>query len=80
MYKKVKQYINGNLNKLNVGAFEFKGYLACINSTKAYFDSNMDLLNKKINKELFYEDKPIYTKSQDEAPTQYTKIVMLLIQ
>ncbi|MGL5354067.1 MAG: glucose-1-phosphate adenylyltransferase subunit GlgD [Clostridium sp.] len=73
MYKKVKQYINSNLNKYNVGGFEFKGYLACINSTKAYFDMNMDLLDKKINKELFYDNKPIYTKSQDESPTQYTK-------
>lgn len=73
MYKKVKQYINGNLNKLNVGAFEFKGYLACINSTKAYFNMNMDLLDKEINKELFYDNNPIYTKSQDESPTQYTK-------
>lgn len=73
MYKKVKQYINGNLNKLNVGGFEFKGYLACVNSTKAYFDMNMDLLNEKVNKELFYDNNPIYTKSQDESPTQYTK-------
>ena len=73
MYKKVKQYINGNLNKLNVGGFEFKGYLACVNSTKAYFDMNMDLLDEKVNKELFYDNNPIYTKSQDESPTQYTK-------
>lgn len=73
MYSKVKQYIKGNLNNLNVGGFEFKGYLACINSTKAYFDMNMDLLDKEINKELFYDNNPIYTKSQDESPTQYTK-------
>ncbi|MBU3109892.1 glucose-1-phosphate adenylyltransferase subunit GlgD [Clostridium gasigenes] len=73
MYRKIKQYISSNLDSLNVGAFEFKGYLACINSLKAYFDMNMDLLDKEVNKELFYDKNPIYTKAQDEAPTQYTK-------
>lgn len=73
MYRKIKDYISSNLDDIEVGAFEFKGYLACINSLKAYFDTNMDLLTKLVNKELFYENKPIYTKSQDEAPAQYTK-------
>lgn len=72
MYRKVKQFINRNLDDLKVGTFKFKGYLACINSVDAYFNSNMDLLNEKINKELFYAEKPIYTKSRDEAATQYT--------
>lgn len=73
MYRKIKQYISANLDNLNVRGFEFKGYLACINSVKSYFNMNMILLDKKINKELFYDKKPIYTKSQDESPTQYTK-------
>ena len=73
VHKKVRDYISRNLNDLKVGAFEFKGYLACINSIKSYFDTNMDLLNQHVNKELFYDNKPIYTKSQDETPTQYTK-------
>lgn len=74
VYRKIREYISRNLNDLKVGAFEFKGYLACINSIKAYFDANMDLLNQDVNKELFYDKNPIYTKSQDEAPTQYTEI------
>ncbi|MEG2246822.1 MAG: glucose-1-phosphate adenylyltransferase subunit GlgD [Romboutsia sp.] len=73
MYRKIKQYISSNLNKLDVGVFEFRGYLACISSAKAYFDMNMGLLNKDVNKELFYDKDPIYTKSQDESATQYTK-------
>lgn len=72
MYRKIKQFINRNLKEIKVGTFKFKGYLACINSVDAYFDSNMDLLNEKINKELFYAHKPIYTKSRDEAATHYT--------
>lgn len=73
MYRKIKQYISSNLEALNVGVYEFKGYLACISSAKSYFDMNMGLLNKDVNKELFYDKDPIYTKSQDEPPTQYTK-------
>lgn len=72
MYRKIKQFINRNLIDLKVGAFKFNGYVACINSVDSYFNSNMDLLNEKINKELFYADKPIYTKSRDGSPTQYT--------
>ncbi|MBE6053488.1 MAG: glucose-1-phosphate adenylyltransferase subunit GlgD [Clostridium sartagoforme] len=74
VHKKIKSYIATNLRNLKVGAFEFDGYLACINSIKAYFDTNLDILNQNINKELFYNNKPIYTKSQDEPPTLYTEI------
>ena len=73
VHRKVRDYISRNLNDLKVGAFEFKGYLACVNSIKSYFDTNMDLLNQDVNKELFYDNNPIYTKSQDETPTQYTE-------
>lgn len=73
LYRKIKQCIKANLDTLNVGGFEFKGYLSCVNSSKSYFDMNMELLNKDVNRELFYDKKPIYTKSQDESPTQYTK-------
>ena len=73
MHRKVKDYINANIDSLNVGAFEFTGYLACINSIKAYFDANSDFLNEKVNKELFYSKSPIYTKPKDECATQYTE-------
>lgn len=73
MYRKVKEYIHNNLNILSVGAYEFKGHLDCINSIKALYDSNIRLLNRKINKEIFSEERPIYTKTKDEAPTHYSK-------
>ena len=49
------------------------GYLACINSIGAYYDANMEFLNEKVNKELFYSNFPIYTKPKDACPTQYTE-------
>ena len=74
MCRKIKDYIAMNLKKLDVKAYEFKGYLACINSIESYYSANMNLLNEEVNKELFYKnDSPIYTKSKDEGPTQYTE-------
>lgn len=73
LYKKVKEYIVDNLENLNVGIFEFKGYLSCINSLESYFNTNKEILNVKINRELFYENNPIYTKQKDESPTYYSK-------
>lgn len=72
-YRKFKKYVENNLDKLVVGVYEFKGYLSCINSTKSYFDTNLELLNQNKYKELFHGDNPIVTKSKDEPPTQYTK-------
>lgn len=67
----VKEYINKNVNKLNVKAYEFKGYLKCINSTFVYFKTNMELLNPEVSKLLFSKTRLVYTKVLDEAPTKY---------
>ncbi len=71
--RKVKNCIYRNLDKLKVKAYKFDGYLSCINSLEAYYKANMDLLNVRINNELFFDNGPIYTKSKDEGPTKYTK-------
>jgi len=73
MYRKIKQFINSNLDKIKVGGYEFTGYLACINSLNSYYSFNMDLLKKKVNSELFFEGMPIFTKTKDESPTHYTE-------
>lgn len=69
--RKVKNYIKDNLDKLNVKAYEFKGYLQCVNSLNSYYNINQQLLEPTVIKELFYDNKPIYTKTKDEAPTKY---------
>lgn len=72
LYKKVKEYIQTNIDDLKVGTYEFNGYLACVDSVNNYYDANMDLLNVEINKELFYSTNRIYTRVKDEPPTQYS--------
>jgi len=72
IYRKIKQFINSNLDKVKVGGYKFTGYLACINSLNSYYSFNMDLLKKNVNMELFFEGMPIFTKTKDESPTHYT--------
>lgn len=72
LYKKVKEFIHLNIDNLKVGAFEFSGYLSCINSIQSYFNANLNFLKEEVNKELFHSNVPIYTKVQDEFPTKYT--------
>lgn len=73
LYKKVKEYIQINVDDLIVGGYEFTGYLACVNSVNNYYDANMDLLNVEVNKELFHSRNRIYTRVKDEPPTQYSQ-------
>ena len=72
MYRKIRHFIHSNLDRLDVRAYEFKGYLSCINSLKSYYDSSMAFLKEEVNKEIFCKERPIYTKIKDEGPTQYT--------
>lgn len=69
--RKVKNYIKYNTDTLDVGAYEFSGYLKCVNSLESYYDMNKDILNKEVTKELFYGINPIYTKTKDESATKY---------
>lgn len=72
LYKKVKECIQGNIEELNVGGYEFNGYLACINSVNNYYDASMDLLKGDVYTELFTSENKIYTRVKDEPPTQYS--------
>ncbi|MBE7056061.1 MAG: glucose-1-phosphate adenylyltransferase subunit GlgD [Ruminococcaceae bacterium] len=64
--------IFGEINNFNVNAYEFTGYLACINSIKSYYEASMDMLDFNLRNELFMAgNRPIYTKIKDEHPTLY---------
>lgn len=72
MYRKIKQYVNANLDKLKVSTFKFDGYLSCINSLSSYYKTNMDFLKEEVSIELFNSERPIYTKPKDESPSKFT--------
>lgn len=58
------------LNKLNVQAYKYNGYVARISDMKSFFDENMKLLDDHNLDELF-SGPPIYTKIRDDNPTRY---------
>ena len=72
IFRKIKHAIYRSLEQYDVIAYEFKGYLECVNSIKSYYKANMDFLDVKVSKELFFNNGLIFTKVKDEAPTKYT--------
>lgn len=58
------------LNKLNVQAYKYDGYVARVCDIKSYFDENMKLLDD-YNLDALFSGSPIYTKIRDDNPTRY---------
>ena len=58
------------INKLNIQAYKYDGYLARITGMKSYFDENMKLLDD-YNIDGLFDGNPIYTKIRDDNPTRY---------
>lgn len=58
------------LNKLNVQAYKFGGYLARICDMKSYFEENMKLLDDH-NLDALFSGSQIHTKIRDDNPTRY---------
>ncbi|MDK2902830.1 MAG: glucose-phosphate adenylyltransferase [Clostridiales bacterium] len=70
-FRKIKNAIYSSLDRYKVRAFEYKGYLRCINSLQAYYKASMEMLNPRIYKQLFLDERPIYTKTTTEVPAKY---------
>lgn len=58
------------LNKLNVQAYKYDGYVARISGIKSYYDENMKLLDD-YNLDALFSGPNIYTKIRDDNPTRY---------
>ncbi len=59
------------LAELKVFGYRFDGYYSQIDGIQAYYQANMDLMNKEVRTELFNLTDPIYTKVRDDAPAVY---------
>ena len=60
------------LEKLNIQAYKYEGYVARISGIKSYFEENMKLLDDA-NLDALFSGKPIHTKIRDDNPTRYIK-------
>jgi len=54
-----------------VGLYFHKGYTAHITSVSDYYSANMDMLNQGYRRDLFFDDRPIYTRGRSSVSTYY---------
>ncbi|GFN30502.1 glucose-1-phosphate adenylyltransferase subunit GlgD [Paenibacillus xylaniclasticus] len=67
----IRHAIMSRLDKLNVCAYMYDGYLGMINTLDSYYYNSMQLLKAEVWKELFFRPGSIYTKVKDEPPAHY---------
>jgi glucose-1-phosphate adenylyltransferase len=67
----MRDILNDAASYLDIRGYQYRGYLAAINSFESYYRCNMELLNPKVRSRLFKEEWPIYTKTNDSSPTHY---------
>lgn len=81
MYKSANRTTGGSfysmifddLEHMTVNAYEFKGYVSCINTVSSYYKTNKEMLDLEVSNELFRSDRPVFTKIKDEPPTLYVE-------
>jgi glucose-1-phosphate adenylyltransferase len=56
---------------MKIGAYQHRGYCACISTLEAYYEANMEIKKEAQLKKLINEDWPIYTMTNDSCPTLY---------
>ena len=65
-----RDIMSPQLDKLNVRAYQHKGYYARILDIESYFAENMKML-KEENVQALFSPSPVYTKIRDDNPTRY---------
>lgn len=56
-----------------INTYEYTGYMANIDSIPAYFNANMEMLEKNKFSSLFHGSQNVITKVKNGAPTYYSK-------
>lgn len=56
---------------LNINTYEYEGHMEFIDDLSMYYRANMNLLDRGVYRETFFEGGRIYTKPKDEPPTLY---------
>ena len=68
-YMDMIDIIRDNMSTMNIGAFEFRGYLGKIKNPWEFLKVNQAMTDYDIRNEVFCDpERMIYTKTQDEAP------------
>ncbi len=71
-YMDMMEIISGNMDTMNIGTYEFKGYLGKIRNPMEYLRVNQAMTDYNIYMEVFGNpERRIFTKTQDEAPVYH---------
>ncbi len=65
------QILNLSCKDLDVRGVAHEGYFASLTDFNSVYKANMELINLDKATELFHEDWPVYTRTNDSCPTQY---------
>ena len=63
--------VNASCEELDIRGVSHRGYFASITDFKSYYDANISLIDFKTARNLFDNEWPIYTRTNDSCPTQY---------
>lgn len=66
-----RDFIQNNMSRYKVYGYEFKDFVKVITSMNSYFEANMALMSKAVRDQLFFNDRPIYTKVRDDMTAKY---------
>lgn len=70
-YIDIMDILATNLGQIQVDTWRYTGYEHAVDHSKDYMRVSLDLLRPEVQAELFQEDRPIYTKTQDSPPAKY---------
>ena len=63
--------VNESCEELDIRAYSHRGYFATISDFNSYYEANLELIDLKKATDLFHDNWPIYTRTNDSCPTQY---------
>ncbi len=66
-----RDFLQPNVDKLKIYAYENTNYCAIITSIKDYYRASMELMKPEVRADLFNPKHPIYTKVRDDMPSRY---------
>lgn len=66
-----KDILKDSIDELDVRGYAIRGYVGCISSLKDYYQEQMKLRERDVAESLFKQDWPIYTQTNDSAPSKY---------
>jgi len=68
-----KDILKDSVGELDIRGYQFKGFVACVNTLEEYFRISMSLRDLGTARGLFKAGWPVYTQTNDSCPTMYTE-------